>query len=284
MILLCGLRGLTAEILGVSLVIGWSYLIVVNVLEKVGVYVHEVLGTLICVTCGRCVIPNDIPGHLQQKHGLSLSASNLSSSLALVLIQNRVYVHRGPVDGPVPSNDGPPVKLLEKHDGFMCVVKCCMYACTSHGTMAKHLRECHKGLGPPSTMFQKATIQTLFTGPRKVFFTVDPSSCGSTSLFESLLVALREIPEPAEEQVDMGGQEEMVLERITEWRKTLGEHGRKKSLRRTIVALAGPISAKEEGSEALKKLPQLCKEYMTSSQSLASLGLLPMKAALIPDK
>jgi hypothetical protein len=137
-------------------------------------------------------------------------------------------------------------------------------------------------------MYEEATVQTLFTSYGKVFFTVDLSNCGppamsSTNAFESLLAALRETPEPVEERIDLGGREERALERVTEWRTTLGEHGKKRALRKTIVALAAPVSAKE-GSEALGKLPQLCKEYMTSSQSLASQGLLPVKAALVPDK
>jgi hypothetical protein len=80
--------------------------------------VHIMLRCLLCVECGRAVIPKSMTTHLQ-KHNIQVSDDNRNDLLAF---SEANLVGDQPVDSPLPMNYGPPVELISEQAGFACGV------------------------------------------------------------------------------------------------------------------------------------------------------------------
>jgi len=202
-----------------------------DTLKSLGLVIHETLKFFLCVSCSTGVKPGQLSGHLKT-HGITLDQEKQNQL-------NELYDQFSMTDHPSNPDNLEPVEFLEIKPGFPCSK--CTYACPKKSTFKNHWSGDHSDLG--TAVITAGFIQTIFKGPHKKYFAVDPNfRSGVPSLF-SEYKKLRENRSPGTFVPQENTREIPPLLRYNGWHKHLEEYfgdGSKENLRNELSWLARP--------------------------------------------
>ncbi|KIL54330.1 hypothetical protein M378DRAFT_182579, partial [Amanita muscaria Koide BX008] len=257
---------------------GVSYLVSDPSFDRLGLRVHSALHVILCIDCRAAYIPQDLPGHLYNKHGVSRFSSEQKKAFETLVASHNIVEKAA--NGPLPANHGPPVELVPIENGFMCGVTGCSYAALAQGSISRHRRDVH---GPGRTEKEvKVMVQTLYTGVGKEFYIVNPSLTSSIlePLFNTLISSVLPSMTPLVEEVPVEGREIPPFHRVTQWWDILGDVVKKQESRRQVITLAAVPTRAEEG---LGKLPALCRTYLIQAQEASQKAGHTIRKKLVPE-
>ena len=268
---------------GVELDGNVSYLENSPLLERIGLRVHTRLRVLLCIACASAFTPTDICGHLKERHDILLSQEEDQAEETLQEVIDHYGVVTKAVDGPLPTNRGPPVELVVIHDGYACGHPDCLYAAPSKDTVNKHRRTVHSIPQNGSVRLESVKVQTLFTCIAKHYFIVNPTLVG-VSTSDPFSILLNDIlpPNPLlTPDLPTEGREIPPFHRVTRWWDILGDHILTEQLRKPIIELASTVNRNEP---ALYPLSDLCRQYLKEAQKVSQKAGYTVRKKLVPEE